>query len=245
MRQAGGPEHLSHSVVIRRVFDYYRTVLYNDAQQTLCYLVGKLALYVRDEVPLHGVHHNISYSRRELIGRQGSSQLGIHQRKAAAVEGRVYARLPARLSIREHGRVAHLTAGGRHGQHCADGQRACERYLFEPDIPQLVLGLSRAVGYGLGGVYRAAAAYGDHHIRVHLKGLLHAILGVREGGVWLSSAELLNGYAGLFKRSHYTAYEPAPDRAAFSVHQQGSFAVLCGDLARLVLCSSAENHLCG
>ena len=132
---------------------------------------------------------HVGDDRCGLVGRQGESELGIHERHNGAVEIGVAA------AFEMLGIVADDTRVGSLGARCGEGEHAGNVYTLggcgalAEEIPDIAV-VGNAQGNGLGAVDGAAAAYRQNQVDVCLACDAQALANRGNFGVGAYAAEL-------------------------------------------------------
>ena len=214
-------------------------------EQRLGEAVGQGDVRRIGEIALHDVRHHVGDAAGQLIARQGERQLRIHDREARAMELGGQAALEVAFNQGDDGGVAALAAGGGDGQHAAVRQRGLNLRLAAVEIPEIAV-IRHAVGDGLCGINRAAAAHGQQEIEVVFAAEADAFVDKVAARIGLDAAELAVGDARRLKGSLDLIKQAAALHAAAAVNDQRAGAArLLDEAADLHLGVFAENKFRG
>ena len=180
-----------------------------------------------------------------LVRREGRRQFRIHHRKTAPVERCVDSRLLSDLLIGQHRRITHLASCRRDGQNCRNRKRSCQRHFSDPDIPEFLLRICRAMGDRFCCIDRASASYRQNKVRPKSQRLLYAFLRKRKAWIWFDSAEFFIGDPRLRQRLLHPPDQAAADGASATVNQKHSASSpFLYFLTRLIFCSFSKDYFC-
>ena len=83
--ERAGPHQLTHGIIVLWILHSNAALGNNGAQKRFCDGIGQL-IFIRIEIPVHGVHHDIGHAAGYLVRRQRHGQLRVHDGKARAVQ---------------------------------------------------------------------------------------------------------------------------------------------------------------
>ena len=194
-------------------------------------------------ITLQGVHNNISGAAGNLIRRQCISQLRIHDGKARTVQISIGTALFADFVVGQHRGIAGLAACCRNSQHYAYRGSLGNRTLAAPILPDIHLRVSNAVGYCLGSINNAAAAYCQNKISLELQRLLDTLSRQGHQRIWLDTANGIIRNACLLQLILKPCQETALDHAAAAIyHKHTAAPMLLHLFSRLFLGTLAKNN---
>ena len=125
------------------------------------------------------------------------------------------------------------------------GQRAGDLCLAAVEVPEVAV-VARAVGDGLRGVNRGAAAHRQHEVHAVFLAQADALIHQVAAGIGLHAAQLEVPDARSVQRGdHLREQAAAHDAAAAVDNQRAAAAKFTDELANLVLAVPAEDKLCG
>ena len=197
---------------------------------SLGHLIGEVVVAGQREILLAGVAEHVDEPVGGLFDRQGEQIGRVEHRELRRQRERGVPQLAVAGPVGEHGRVTHLGAGGRRGQHHAERHEVLRGGLagFDIVVPQvLVLAQAGAERDELGAVDDRTTADGQDQGHAMLLDQLHAFEDLVEPRVRRHAGQFDDLVAGFAQRGrHVVIGAVALDRAAAVDQQHGSGARL-------------------
>ena len=189
MSEGTCPHDVGARVVVLRVFHYARCRIHDGANQAAGDVIGNGDRGLAGEEPLHDVRAHVRDARCGLVGRQGESEFGVHERHDGAVEIGVAAAFKVLGIVADDTGIGGLGARCGEGEHTGDVYALCRRGALAEEIPDIAV-VGDAQGNGLGAVDGAAAAYRQNQVDVCLACDAQALANRGNLGVGAYAAEL-------------------------------------------------------
>ncbi len=211
MAEHAGPHDVGAGIVVVGVGQHARRLGADGVHERQVQIVGHRHRAQVVEEALQQVAEHVGKASGCLEGRQGESELGVHERVARTVVVVGVAGLAAQLVVGDDRVLRGLAAGGGMVSTTAMGSVDGLGALRLEQLPHVVFD-ARAVGDGLRGVHDAAAAHRDDPVDPLALAQGHALAHERDLGVGPHAAKLVNGHARTLERIAHARDQPACHR---------------------------------
>ena len=238
-----GPHDVGAGLVVVGIFHDASALVHHREHDALKHAVGGLHVFRGGEIALKGVGDDVRHAAGGLEGGQALGQHRVHDGELRTDAVSLGSCFVQSILVGDDGVGGALAAGGRNGQHYADGQGRLRGFARE-EVPEVSV-VGHAHGDALGGVHDAAAADGQHEVDLLPAGKLDALIHKAAAGVGLDAAELHGAQTLGVKRCFHPVQKTGLLCRLSAVDDHDAAAAELFDvLACVVFTVAAEDKVC-